>query len=191
MAFLTVQQRQTYMKVLGFYKGTIDGKEGPQTRQAYLDLQKRYFLVDKDIDGKYGPNTDTLLRSAYAFVGSKYFKLEEFKCKCGHRYCTGYPAVIDKRLINGLEILRKSCGAPLQITSGLRCKTWNAKQGGASGSRHMTGKAADIQGIPTNTVTKRKAIKILWMEQPGARYTYAQEDNAKYKMGTSVHVDVE
>lgn len=190
MAYLTVKERQQYLKDLGCYDGRVDGLEGRLTSKAYADLQAKYFIRPDDIDGKYGKNTDILLHSAYNCRNSKYFKLSEFRCKCGGKYCTGFPAEVNADLVNGLNKLRSAAGAPLTITSGLRCTTWNAKQGGASGSRHMQGKAADITGTPTSTASKRKSIKATWMKQRNARYTYCQEDSSKYNMGSSVHVDV-
>ena len=152
---LTVKDRQRCLKALGFYDGAVDGLEGRQTSRAYTDLQAKYFIKPDDVDGKYGKNTDILLRSAYNCRNSKYFKLLEFRCKCGGKYCTGFPAEVDINLILGLNKLRTAAGGPLTITSGLRCRTWNAKQGGAAGSRHMQGKAADITGTPTNTPANR------------------------------------
>ena len=187
---LTVKDRQRCLKALGFYDGAVDGLEGRQTSRAYADLQAKYFIKPDDVDGKYGKNTDILLRSAYNCRNSKYFKLLEFRCKCGGKYCTGFPAEVDINLILGLNKLRAAAGGPLTITSGLRCKTWNTKQGGASASRHTQGKAADITGTPTSTPAKRKSIKATWMKQRNARYTYCQEDTTKYHMGSSVHVDV-
>lgn len=190
MALLIVTKRQQYLKALGLYSGRVDGLEGVKTRDAYTALQMKYFASADDVDGKYGVNTDNLLRSAYNCRSLKYFKLSEFKCKCGGKYCTGYPAALDASLVSGLDKLRQEVGGSLTITSGLRCKKWNTKQGGASGSRHMLGKAADISGTPTNTAEKRKNVKAIWMKQTKARYTYCQEDSSKYKMGSSVHVDV-
>lgn len=190
MALLTVKERQKYLETLGFYNGDIDGIEGRQTTRAYADLQKKYFSRPADADGKYGKNTDILLRSAYNCRNSRYFKLAEFKCKCGAKYCTGYPAEVNADLVNGLNKVRESVGGALTITSGLRCRTWNSKQGGASASRHMQGKAVDITGTPTNTAAKRRSVKSIWIAQKNARYTYCREDNSHYNMGNSVHVDV-
>ncbi len=190
MALLTIKERQKYLKALKLYDGSIDGLEGIKTTRAYTNLQIKYFTKPSDVDGKYGKNTDILLRSAYNCRNSKYFKLNEFRCKCGGKYCTGFPTEIDADLVNGLNKLRAAASGPLHITSGLRCRTWNARQGGASGSRHMQGKAADITGTPTSTPAKRKSIKATWMKQRNARYTYCREDTNKYRMGNSVHVDV-
>ena len=186
---LTVTQRQTYLKALKLYSGSIDGLEGAKTRSAYKALQEQYFTRESDIDGKYGISTERLLVSAYACRNSTYFRLDEFKCKCGGKYCTGYPVVLDERLVSGLNNMRKQLGV-LTITSGMRCEKWNSIQGGASGSRHKLGKAADIKGTSTDTASKRKTVKALWMKQNGARYTYCNEDTKKYNMGSSVHVDV-
>lgn len=190
MSYLTVKERQQYLKDLGFYKGIVDGLEGVKTLKAYAELQVRYFVRPDDVDGKYGPNTDNLLRSAYACKDLKYFKLHEFRCKCGGKFCTGYPAALDKDLLTGLDKLRKELGSSLTVTSGLRCERWNRSQKGATGSRHKLGKAADVSGAETSTKAKRKRVKATWMRQKNARYTYCQEDSNKYKMGSSVHVDV-
>lgn len=190
MGVLTVKERQTYLKDLGFYTGRVDGLEGVKTSRAYADLQAKYFSRPSDVDGKYGPATDNLLRSVIACKDSKYFKLSEFKCHCGGKYCTGYPAALNANLVKGLNALREKVGTPLAITSGMRCKTWNTKQGGASGSRHMSGKAADVKGAATASKAGRLNVKTIWMAQKGARYTYCADDNTKYHMGTSVHVDV-
>lgn len=187
---LTIKERQAYLRALGMYDGAIDGIENKKTTEAYKKLQSRYFVRPNDIDGKYGKNTDILLRSAYNFRNSKYFKLNEFKCRCKGKYCTGFPAVVDADLVNGLNKLRASAGGPLTVTSGLRCRTWNMKQGGAGASRHMQGKAADITGAPTASPAKRRSVKAVWMHQKNARYTYSTEDTKKYNMGNSVHIDV-
>ena len=58
---LSVKQRQEKLKFLGFYNGAIDGIEGVKTKRAYYELQSKYFFRKKDIDSKYGPNTEKLL----------------------------------------------------------------------------------------------------------------------------------
>lgn len=191
MAILSVKTRQTYMKALGFYTGSVDGVEGPKTKAAYLALQKKYFERDKDIDGLYGKNTDILLRSAYNMKDAKNFKLSEFRCKCGGKYCTGFPAEIDKDLIDNLQKLRDTYRQSIKIQSGLRCTTWNSLQGGAAGSRHKSGKAADIymSGITTSVSGRKKIIKA-WYSLPNSRYSYANINGAYPNMGSSVHVDV-
>jgi len=69
----------------------------------------------------------------------KYFKLEEFECKCG----CGFNEVSPK-LVTTLDYMRELVG-PITIESGCRCKEWNKKQGGAENSAHLKGTAADIK----------------------------------------------
>lgn len=189
MGLLTVIERQKRLKELGYYDGRVDGLEGVKTSRAYADLQAKYFVRAQDVDGKYGQNTDNLLRSVWNCRNSRYFILKEFRCKCDGKYCSGYPAEVNQSLVNGLNNLRSKVGA-LTITSGLRCSKWNALQGGASGSRHMSGKACDVKGKATATKDGRTNVKTIWMSQRNARYTYCGDDSKKYHMGTSVHVDV-
>jgi uncharacterized protein YcbK (DUF882 family) len=48
------------------------------------------------------------------------------------------------RLLAVLEAIRAIAGRPLPIVSGFRSPPWNAKVGGAPGSFHLKGWAADI-----------------------------------------------
>lgn len=198
---LTKKKRQEYLKALGYYKGKIDGKEGKQTKQAYKDLQEDYFTRKKDTDGKYGKNTDILLRSAYNCKDLKHFKLEEFKCQCGGKYCTGYPAELNKDLVSYLDNMRTHYTKSCKVISGLRCKKHNKASSGSTNSRHMKGKAADIQ-ITTisNTLKGRKGIVDYWIKTyKNARYSYC-DGYARTKtkttypkvstMGKSTHCDV-
>lgn len=196
---LSKKKRQEYLKELGYYKGKIDGKEGTLTKKAYKDLQEDYFTRDKDIDGKYGNNTDILLRSAYNCRNAKYFKLDEFRCKC-NKHCTGYPAELNKDLVTYLDSLRAFYGKSIKVISGMRCKTHNKANGGSTNSRHMKGKAADIQITNISTTHKgRKSIVDKWITYKNARYSYC-DDYARTKskktypnvptMGKSTHVDV-
>lgn len=185
---LSVKTRQEYLKALGFYSGSIDGKEGPLTKAAYKALQKKWFFRSKDIDGIYGKNTDILLQSAYNMRDIKHFKLSEMKCKCGGKYCTGYPAVIDRQLMKNLDYLREKSGASMHISSGLRCTTHNRNVGGSSTSRHKQGKAADINSsVLTPTKAKRQALVKRWKGFKKNRYAYSDKNN----MGNSVHLDVQ
>lgn len=70
---------------------------------------------------------------------STHFSRHEFACKCG---CG--EADIDRRLVAILQQMREAIGEPLNITSGVRCTTYNAKVGGKPGSAHVAGLAVDI-----------------------------------------------
>jgi uncharacterized protein YcbK (DUF882 family) len=71
---------------------------------------------------------------------SKYFKLDEFKCKC----CGKAP--MDEKLLENLDKVREEFGKPITVTSGYRCEKRNKEIGGALKSQHILGKAADIKG---------------------------------------------
>lgn len=86
----------------------------------------------------------------------KNFKYSEFKCKCGGKYCNGYPVPFSYDLAKNLQTIRTHFGKPLIITSPLRCETWNSKQGGVKNSKHKKGWACDfyIKGVSYNTLAK-------------------------------------
>lgn len=188
---LDIKTRQKYLKHLGLYDGTIDGIEGSKTKAAYLALQKKYFTRKQDIDGIYGSDTEKLLISAYyVSVYCKNFKLEEFKCQCGGKYCTGYPAALDAYLLKNLQKIRDKYGATT-ISSGLRCSRHNANEGGVSNSRHKYGKAADIYNATSRTESGRKSIMSYWRSLPHNNYTYCNIGGNYPNMGSAVHVDTE
>ena len=188
---LSVKKRQEYLKELGFYTGAIDGSVGPLTRAAYKALQDKYFTRVQDRDGLYGPNTEKLLINAYKVKKhTKNFRVEEFKCGCGGKYCTGYPVELDTQLLINLQSIRDKFGTT-NITSGMRCSVHNANlSGSASNSRHKTGKAADIKTGICSTEQGRKQIMEYWGKLPGNRYTYCNIGGNYPNMGTAVHVDV-
>lgn len=73
---------------------------------------------------------------------SASFRTNEFKCRCRRADCDARP--MDAAFIAKLQALRDEWGRPLIITSGARCSHWNTKVGGAVGSKHLEGIAADI-----------------------------------------------
>jgi len=83
---------------------------------------------------------------------SKYFTLNEFKCKCGK--CQIPEGVPSDQLIDILTDIREHFGCPVIINSGYRCPSHNARIGGAKKSQHTIGSAADIvvKGIKTKIV---------------------------------------
>jgi len=54
----TPKRIQTALKNAGYYPGSIDGKIGPQTKQAVKEFQRTHGL---SVDGKVGPKTWTQL----------------------------------------------------------------------------------------------------------------------------------
>lgn len=69
---------------------------------------------------------------------SKNFSRSEFACKCGCGFAT-----VDVKLLEVLEIVRAKYGA-VTINSACRCAVHNKNVGGAKGSKHKLGIAADI-----------------------------------------------
>lgn len=169
---LSVKKRQTYLKELGFYNGKIDGIDGKQTKEAYKELQAKYFTRNGDIDGIYGKDTDIILVNAYRVkTYCKNFKLEEFRCLCGRKYCSGYPEYLDAKMLKVLQKIRDKYGATT-IESGLRCEKHNSVVGGIRASRHLNGKAVDFKN--SGTTSKEKRIDTInWViKQTGTRYVY-------------------
>lgn len=67
----------------------------------------------------------------------KYFKLDEFKCKCCGQ------AKMDDTFLSMIDDARDIAGIPFKINSGYRCPKHN-KEVGSTSKNHTSGKAADI-----------------------------------------------
>lgn len=195
---MTIKQRQHLLAYLGYYVGNVDGEWGTLSKTACTAFQKDFGGIN--VDGFGGTETDKALchSVAYGMPAKKidksdkenytgtfwdeieYFTPDEFKCKCGGKYCKGYPHEPDERMVRTVNQLRKNLGVPITIVSGLRCKTWNAIQGGVSNSQHMYGEAADIyaKGVSQSRV-EAELDKI-----GGVRYHYAITGSS------NVHFDV-
>lgn len=72
---------------------------------------------------------------------STNFKSTEFDCH-GSGCCS--QTKVDDKLIQYLQQIRNHFGKPVNISSAYRCETHNKNVGGATGSRHKSGEAADI-----------------------------------------------
>lgn len=195
---MTTKQRQHLLAYLGYYVGNVDGEWGTLSKTACTAFQKDFGGIK--VDGFGGTETDKALCHSVAYgipaknvdksekediTGTfwdeiEYFKRDEFKCKCGGKYCKGYPHEPDERMVRTVNQLRKNLGVPITIVSGLRCRTWNAIQGGVSNSQHMYGEAADIyaKGVSQSRV-ESELDKI-----GGVRYHYAIAGSS------NVHFDV-
>ncbi len=84
---------------------------------------------------------------------SNNFKVSEFACK-GKGCCS--TVKIDSKLVEYLQKIRDHFGVAVTINSAYRCSKHNKKVGGASGSQHTKGTAADIvvKGIKPAEVAK-------------------------------------
>lgn len=191
---MTDRQKQNLLAYLGYYVGDIDGIWGNLSKTAMEAFKADFKGFDAPNIPENAP--EKALKHAVAYdlfktepvkdeTGTfwdeiEYFDREEFKCKCGGKYCSGYPAEPDERMVRIADQLRKNLGVPITIVSGLRCNTWNAIQGGVSNSQHMYGEAADIyaRGVSQSRV-EAELDKI-----GGVRYHYA------IKGSNNVHFDV-
>lgn len=84
---------------------------------------------------------------------STNFTSNEFDCH-GSGCCSS--TLINPELVKYLQKIREHFNAPITITSGYRCITHNSRVGGATGSRHTKGDAADIvvKGIAPREVAR-------------------------------------
>ena len=89
--------------------------------------------VDTTIDGKYAKGGKVKL--------ANNFNSSEFDCH-GSGCCS--ETLVDQQLVEYLQKIRNHFGKPVNISSGYRCATHNKSVGGATGSRHTKGQAADI-----------------------------------------------
>lgn len=84
---------------------------------------------------------------------SANFKVSEFACH-GNGCCS--TVMIDEKLVEYLQKIRDHFGKSITVTSGYRCPVHNKNVGGATGSRHAKGQAADIsvKGVAPAEVAK-------------------------------------
>lgn len=69
----------------------------------------------------------------------RYFKLDEFTCKCGCGLNN-----MDIKLLEMLDEARHLSGVPFVINCGCRCNKHNKEVGGVKDSSHLLGLAVDI-----------------------------------------------
>ena len=200
---MTIKQRQHLLAYLGYYVGQVDGDWGSLSKTACTAFQKDREITE---DGYGGPETDKALKYAVAndlfkrevviskeetttedssTVGSfwdhiRYWSREEFRCRCGGKYCNGFPTEPNQTLVELVDDLRHKAGRPGIPSSGLRCKTWNALQGGVANSDHIEGKALDF------SIEGMSGSQLLALAQADSRTRYAYIID-----GGWVHVDVE
>ena len=174
---MTIRQRQCLLSYLGYYAGAVDGLWGPKSRDAAMGFQRDYggLTADGSVEG----DTEEALKRAVAegmpemredsfWQEIRYFTREEFRCKCGGRFCGGYPAEMKKTVVQVADRARAHFGALGHVVSGLRCRQHNANSGGVENSQHMSGEAVDlrIDGVSAD------ALLAFVKQQPEVRYAY-------------------
>lgn len=115
---------------------------------------------------------------------SKNFNSREFRCGLG-RGCNCTTTLIDDKLAEILQKIRDYFGAKVTITSGYRCPSYNLSIGGATGSYHSRGMAADItvEGVPPRAVAAyAQSIGVLGIGlYEGADGSFVHVDTRTYK----------
>ena len=192
---MTLKQKQALLAYLGFYDGPLDGLWGEKSQRATIDFQRAY-TKQEDVDGIFGAATEKRILEVIA-TGEKpvvannattntlgwwkdirYFTRAEFRCPCGK--CGGFPVEPDETLVRLADQVRNHFGAPVMVSSGVRCQVHNDElPGSAKNSYHVKGKAMDfcVRGVPGATL-------LAYVKQLPVHYTYQIDDSY-------VHMDVE
>lgn len=76
----------------------------------------------------------------------RFFRMEEFACRCCGQLPPFAKENVEALVAEVLDPLRERLGRPIRVNSGYRCAERNAAVGGATGSQHLKGEAADICG---------------------------------------------
>lgn len=198
---MNTRQIQNLLDYLGYAPGIIDGLDGTNTRKAVKAFQQDFGGLT--VDGVAGAATQKALRHAVAYgmpekkqttgdkaspatsgTGTfwddiKYFKRSEFKCQCGGKYCNGYPVEMQEKVVKAADKVRAHFGKPVTVSSGIRCTKHNAEVGGVSNSRHLQGKAIDL-----NVSGFSAAMVLAYVQSlPEIRYSYAINSNY-------IHMDI-
>lgn len=112
--------------------------------------QVYYNKFAKGVENTMATNS---YRKGQAVKLSENFNSSEFDCK-GGGCCS--ETIINPQLVKYLQQIREHFKSPITITSAYRCPTHNSRVGGAPGSRHSKGDAADIvvKGVTPREVAK-------------------------------------
>lgn len=183
---MTNRQKQNLLQYLGYYLSVPDGVWGEKSREATRRFQRDWKLRE---DGAFGEETEEKIRAVIAageppeppavpgwWKDIRYFRREEFRCPCG--CCGGFPVEPAEKLVRLAEQVRSIFGAPALVSSGVRCRTHNARVGGVAGSYHLRGKAMDFRVRGETGDALLKCVKAL-----PVHYAYRIDDSF-------VHMDI-
>lgn len=195
LEFLYKELSESYTSVLNTLKTATSVKEAsnavllkfecPSDQSA--TVQNKRASYGQNYYNKYAKNGNTEGESVMGYKTctkgkvtklSTYFNSTEFDCH-GSGCCS--QTLINETLVEYLQKIREHFGKPITITSGYRCAIHNANVGGATGSRHSKGDAADIV---VSGVTPAEVAK--YAESIGILGIGLYETNAD---GHFVHID--
>ena len=162
---MTLKQKQALLAYLGCYDSPLDGLWGEKSQRATIDFQRAY-MAQEDVDGIFGAATEKRILEVIAtgeepavannatttpadwWKDIRYFTRAEFRCPCGK--CGGFPVEPDETMVRVVDKVRDHFGAPVMVSSGVRCQAHNDElPGSAKNSYHLRGKAVDfcVRGI--------------------------------------------
>ena len=161
---MTLKQKQALLAYLGAYDGPLDGIWGDKSQQATIDFQRAY-MEKTEVDGVFGaatekrilevvatgeePVDDKMSATADWWKDIRYFRRDEFRCPCPR--CGGFPVEPEEKLVRLADQVREHFGAPVIVSSGVRCQAHNDElDGSVKNSYHLRGKAMDfcVHGVP-------------------------------------------
>lgn len=176
---MTNKQKQNLLQYMGYYTGTPDDIWGPLSQQATEAFQRDYQL---SVDGVFGDATAKRILEVIAsgehpaqqpqtppetevvagwWVDIQYFTREEFRCKCGGKYCNGFLVEPDEKMVRTVDEIRRRLGVPITINSGIRCEKHNKASGGVANSEHLYGRAADLHSSASPARMKAVAEEVM------------------------------
>lgn len=155
---MTRKQKQALLAYLGYYSGAIDGIWGQRSQQATIHFQRDFM---DSADGIFGAATEKRILEVIAsgeepeqpsgdwWKEIRYFQRGEFRCPCSR--CGGFPVEPEEGLVRLADKVREHFGAPVTVSSGVRCQAHNDElSGSVPNSYHVRGKAMDfcVRGVP-------------------------------------------
>lgn len=168
-----------------YYNGPLDGIWGPESKKAAERFLKDFGgadgagAADNPVGDNSAKDNNVLGKTGSFWDEIEFFDREEFRCQCGGKYCDGYPAEPQEKMVRIADAARKHFKRPANVVSGLRCETWNETQGGVWNSQHCYGEACDLQ-IPGVT----GAQLLAFLDTQPIRYAYIINDT------NNVHFDI-
>ena len=121
----------------------MDGIFGAATEKRILEV---IATGEKPVDDKMSATADW-------WKDIRYFRRDEFRCPCPR--CGGFPVEPEEKLVRLADQVREHFGAPVIVSSGVRCQAHNDElDGSVKNSYHLMGKAMDfcVLGVPGATL---------------------------------------
>ncbi len=203
---MDVEKQELLLAYLGYYtlrrqsdgNLAIDKIKGPALTSAIRCFQKDHGLQQT---GEMNAETERAVKAAVPNeapgeeiippappkIGpggvdwSKYphFTPDEMQCRCGGRFCNGWPADLDPNLMGALEQTREHFGGKtISVSSGERDPQYNLlpEVGGVRNSRHTIGHAVDFHVNGANFWEVLDYVRSL----PQIKFAYAIKYKGNY-----------